>query len=298
MPTMLAPEPAAPAPPTIPPPDPSHGVPAPTGSKGYRGLYMTLGALIVVAVLVVAAIQVPRFLKTRANGNQNSQTVASNSTNPAPAAPSAPASDAATQPQAGGVNSSAVSNSPTPGAGQLLDAGNAASQPVDSGAPISGATSNPSSIIPSGSHPSASNKAPKVHNSTSNGAVAGGQNLSVPAGGGGQVEATSQAAAPGQVSQASPGNNADAQAIEELTDLHEKLTVRAQAINDGVENLRKQMAASGNNLRPEIGASQSRMKLYMGKFESALNAGDPVAARKYMGMAEHEVEALESFLGH
>ncbi len=65
-----------------------------------------------------------------------------------------------------------------------------------------------------------------------------------------------------------------------------------------VENLRKQMAAGGNNLRSDISASQTRMKMYMDKFDAAMNAGDPVAANKYMEMAEHEVETLEKFFGN
>jgi hypothetical protein len=36
----------------------------------------------------------------------------------------------------------------------------------------------------------------------------------------------------------------------------------------------------------------------MHKFDAALNAGDAEAARKFMGMAEHEVEFLENFFGH
>jgi septation ring formation regulator EzrA len=57
------------------------------------------------------------------------------------------------------------------------------------------------------------------------------------------------------------------------------------------------MAAGGNNLRSEISASQTRMKMYMDQFDKAMNAGDPVAANKYMGLAEREVENLEKFLG-
>jgi hypothetical protein len=40
------------------------------------------------------------------------------------------------------------------------------------------------------------------------------------------------------------------------------------------------------------------MKMYMAKSEAALNAGDQVAAKKYMSLAEREVETLEKFFGH
>ena len=40
------------------------------------------------------------------------------------------------------------------------------------------------------------------------------------------------------------------------------------------------------------------MKMYMDKFDAAMNAKDPAAAHKYMSLAEREVENLERFLGH
>jgi septation ring formation regulator EzrA len=103
----------------------------------------------------------------------------------------------------------------------------------------------------------------------------------------------------GQVAQPPAENKAvSAQELEELTEQHDKLAVRAQTENNDVENLRKQMAAGGDNLRSDISASQTRMKMYMNKFDAAMNAGDPVAAKKYMDLAEREVEKLEKFFGH
>jgi ribosomal protein S20 len=58
------------------------------------------------------------------------------------------------------------------------------------------------------------------------------------------------------------------------------------------------MAASGSNLRSDIVTTQTRMKMYMDKCESALNSGNAEAAKKYMSMAEHEVDRLEAFFGH
>ncbi len=95
-----------------------------------------------------------------------------------------------------------------------------------------------------------------------------------------------------------PSSSTNSQELEELTDQHEKLSARAQAANDSVEGLRKQMSASGNNLRADISASQGRMKMYMDKSEAALNAGNADAAKRYMGLAEREVDKLEAFFGH
>ena len=124
-------------------------------------------------------------------------------------------------------------------------------------------------------------------------------NLPGSAAGGGQTVSPPVPSGAGQVAQpAAEDKAATAQELEELGDLHTKLAVRAQAENDNVDNLRKQMANQGNNLRSDIAASQNRMKIYMDKFDAAMNAGDPVAAKKYMGLAEREVETLEKFFGH
>ena len=117
--------------------------------------------------------------------------------------------------------------------------------------------------------------------------------------GGGQAVSPSVLSGAGQVGQPPAQNKAaSAQELEELTEQHDKLAVRAQTENNDVEHLRKQMAAGGDNLRSDISASQTRMRMYMDKFDAAMNAGDPVAAKKYMGLAEREVETLEKFFGH
>jgi eukaryotic-like serine/threonine-protein kinase len=59
--------------------------PPQTSAGGHRGLYITLGALIVFVVLVAAGFSAPRWFKTRANGGGASQTN--------PSAPAQPASD-------------------------------------------------------------------------------------------------------------------------------------------------------------------------------------------------------------
>jgi len=300
-PTAMAPQPPPPMGTSVTPPvPPSHGVPATQGSKSYTGLYMTLGALIVVAILAVAAIEGTRFLKARAGGDQAAQTTTTDSTNAIMPSTPTPNAQTPTNPPA----STAVSGSPSPVAGQAAaGAGNAASPPVSSGAPsgaIPGTPSPQTPSIPGGSTASAQKKGPKNHNLPANLAARGGQNVSSPVGGGaGQVISAAETGGAGQVSQMPTGNNAtSAQELAELSDQHDKLAVRAQSANDSVDNLRKQMSASGNNLRSDISASQGRMKMYMGKFEAALNASDPVAAEKYMSLAEREVETLEKFFGH
>jgi len=75
------------------------------------------------------------------------------------------------------------------------------------------------------------------------------------------------------------------------------LAGRASAMNDSVQNLRRQQSSAGYSLRPDISASQSRMEQDMGKADAALNSRAPEAAKKYMDQAEQEIEKLEKFFG-
>ena len=51
----------------------SQMLPPSAHARGHRGLYITLGAMIVLVVLVAAGFSAPRWLKTRANGGGDSQ---------------------------------------------------------------------------------------------------------------------------------------------------------------------------------------------------------------------------------
>jgi serine/threonine-protein kinase len=302
-PTVMAPQPPMPAPPTMPPPVPSHGVPqAAKPSKSHAGLFIGLVALLFVAVLGVAAvIEVPRILKARAGGDQTTSSTDGN--NSIAVAPSNPTTDTSGQQAGAGTNSSVVSNSPTPdaNAGQAsgaFGAGNAATPPAAVSNPpanvVAASSLTNNSNNPGGSATPSPKKGPK-HNSPIN-LSAGTQNVSNPVGGGEQAQAAPGA---GQGAQPAAGNSAgNARELQELVDQHDKLSIRAQSEDESVENLRKQMSAGGNNLRSDISSSQSRMKMYMAKSEAALNSGDAEGAKKYMGLAEHEVEKLEAFFGH
>ena len=266
---------------------------------------MALGALIVVAVLAVAAIEGTRFLKARASGDQASQVTTPNANNSVAVEPGNPTTDATAQPQAGAPNPSGTPGSPSPNASQASGAfggGNATTPPaVGSAGPGSMVAGSPSPNNPVNQvagTTSAPRKGPK-HNAPVNMVAGGAQNVSTPVGGGAQVSSSPVAGGAGQVGQPAAGNiAASSQELEELVEQHDKLSVRAQSANESVENLRKQMSAGGNNLRSDISASQTRMKMYMTKSEAALNVSDAEAAKKYMSMAEREVEKLETFFGH
>src|SRR5260370_22432430 len=109
------PEPPAAQPMPTPPPQP-------TGT-GHRGLYMALGALVVVIVLVAAGLYVPRWKKASAaqvpdSGNHPQATTTISSpptTNSQPAQPAA-SDNHDTEPNLGEVNSNATGNSAPAGA--------------------------------------------------------------------------------------------------------------------------------------------------------------------------------------
>ena len=107
------------------------------------------------------------------------------------------------------------------------------------------------------------------------------------------------AAPPSQAVQATEAaaENAPAKELEELEDRMTPLAGRASAVKDSVEHLRQQQERAGYSLRPDISASLSSMEQYMDKADAALNSRNPEAAKKYMDLAEREVENLEKFLG-
>ena len=100
--TRVAAAPVAPVAAAMPMPPPSH---QPGNSN--RGLYMTLGALIVLVVLVAAGFYVPRMMKTNAGAGTTATAPAAPALPPtAPAAP-APASAAAASPAPSAAQSQA-----------------------------------------------------------------------------------------------------------------------------------------------------------------------------------------------
>jgi hypothetical protein len=108
---------------------------------------------------------------------------------------------------------------------------------------------------------------------------------------------TSQPSPTGQTTQAVSSDASAAKELEELEDRMTPLEGRASALKDSVEHLRQQQERAGFSLRHDISASESSMEMYMGKAEAALNSRNPQAAKKYMDLAEREIENLEKFFG-
>jgi len=271
----------APAPPIQPPVIP----PLPTSSRSYRGLYMALGALVAIVVIVLGALQLPRLFKTKAGGaGQAPQQTASSAMSPT--TPTAQPANGGEGPQQSSpaVSTPAPVSQTAPG-----QSGTAASQQGEIAQPPEGASS-PIMQTPAPSGPkkrvAGSARGPTKAYSEQTNQVAGA------------AQAPGEAATPtSQPTQAVSENASAAKELEELEDRMTPLEGRASAVKDSLEHLRQQQERAGFSLRHDISASESSMEMYMGKAEAALNSRNPQAAKKYMDLAEREIENLEKFFG-
>jgi hypothetical protein len=78
----------------------------------------------------------------------------------------------------------------------------------------------------------------------------------------------------------------------------DQLSSRAAAVNASLDRLQQQQNAAGYGLRGDIAAKQASMKSNLAKAQSAVERGDAQKAKKYVDLAQSDVEALEHFLGH
>jgi serine/threonine-protein kinase len=280
------PQPATPFQTPAPPIQPPVIPPLPTTSRSYRGLYMAFGALVAIVVIVLGALQLPRLFKTKAGGTgQAPPQTASPAMNPTTPPAQPPNAGEAQQQSSPAASVPAPPSQAVPG-----QSGTAASQPGEIAQPSEG-SSNPATQTPA---PSGSKKQvargargpTNAHNEQTN-QVAGAT-----------AQAPGQTATP--TSQPTQAGSEDASAAKELEELEDRMTPlegRAGAVKDSVEHLRQQQERAGFSLRHDISASESSMEMYMGKAEAALSSRNPQAAKKYMDLAEREIENLEKFFG-
>ena len=269
--------------PTPPPPSPTPmPMPPPAQGSGHRGLYMTLGALIVLAGLVVAGIYVPRISKTHAKGpdaNSMEQTADTTtpSATPSEAQPSQPApSDA---PAAGAMSSDSSQPPAAP---------TATTASVDNSSAMQSAPA-PTPAAPEMEKPVQSNLAPaKPSHSHAKKLMAQSGGMSGDAG----------AAPQGDSGMAAPeAANSSAQ-LDELEQTVDQLSNRAAAVNSGLDRLQQEQSASGYGLRGDMVERQASLKANLFKAEEAMQHHDAVRAKKYADMAGKDLEVLERFLGH
>jgi eukaryotic-like serine/threonine-protein kinase len=233
--------------------------------RGHRGLYIGLGALIVLLVLVAAGISAPHWLKTRAKEGA-----------------SLPSKDATTK--------SADTNAVSP---QAASPGPAANSPAAMRGGEATPTKDSSLTEPA---QTAGMKSSLDANKVQNGAipstsVANPENVS------GQSSAATGEQQPADRSERTQAGAPDAAQLEELEHQADQLSGREAAIVASLDSLQRQQNAQGLQLRGDIVAAQARLRTYLGKALAALQAQDLKSAKKYLALAEPEAEKIETFLG-
>ena len=245
-----------------PPPPP----PAVSGG-GHRGLYIALGAFIVVAVLFAAGLYLPSRIKTMA-GADKPASPQPQSQQPAPATP-----------PSGAVTPPATTPAPTDPATASTDATAAASsaavnQQSGQSSPDSGAPTTSTDAVPPANATPAGGAAPVPPKKPSK-----------PKKDQAADDATAQAKAE------------EAALVEENEKRYDDVDSRASAVGQSLDTLQHQQAASGYGLRGDIVSARQRMMTDLSKAQSAVQKQDPKAAKKYLDMAEAELTTIEKFLG-
>jgi serine/threonine-protein kinase len=257
--------------------------------KSHRGLYMSLGALIVLAVLVAAGIYIPRRAKTSANEQANTAHQGK---------PSTPTADSGNPP--GGDTTKAQTTDSTGSSAQSPDAANPSQ--TNSTPPVSG------DAQPSGPQGDAANGA--GNSGTGAGTNQADQTQQTPTPENEKPEkkttphkrpkvtpATGQGqqdVAAGQDLQTPPASSAQLEALEQQAD---QLSSQASSVNDSLDSLRKQQSSQGLSLRGDIASAQELMKTHMAKAQAALQNRDAAGAKKYLDLVEGDVARIDKFLG-
>jgi len=229
-------------------------------------LWITIGAVIAIAVIAIVAMQLPKFRRTAAED--------------AAARPPEVASEAVTQAQA-----------PEPAA-QPMEAQTPASpdafqQNLPQQAPVATAAApgiTPQQIRPAARPASAQNQmAARVQTPVSPPPVSEYQPL------------TPARTAVLPVEPAEEPKTAVL--LKEVREQLNLLSVRMDTVKGSLDALRKQQAASGLGLRPDMAGSAQRMEYYYSQADAALKNRDSEAAKKNLDLTEREVSKLENFLG-
>ncbi len=237
--------------------------------SSHRWLWMGIGALIVAAVLVAVAMQLPKFRQTAAETVPAGEPSAVSQPSPAQTETGAPA-----QPE----NAAA----PAPVSNLQQDIPQPAptvSAPVRPAGSGSTAAQTRPTLRPAAAAPAAGSLPPAVAYQASTERAP-----SAP------VQASAPPAAPAE----------DPQITQQLNEVREQLNllgIRMDAVKDSLNRLRRQQAASGLGLRADMAGAAQRMEYFYSQSETALNRRDLEGAKKNLSLAEGEVSKLEKFLG-
>ena len=282
---------------------------SPRPSKG-RGLYMALGAVIVLVVLVLAGLGFPRWLKTRAAEQQKSATDQSapdrnsspnSSQSPNGTTANAPASDGnSSKPEAssGSNQESSASDSGKPADGTAPPPADSGSAAPSAGAASKTATFSDANTSGGEASPVAAStktalkgkhaKKGKPESVDSTGSSATDQNPSI----------QNPSMAKDDQSKPASDTSQNAEPIEEIEQDVDQSSSRAAAANETLDNMRSNLSSQGLGLRADIASSQELMKVNLEKARQALQNNDAKSARRYLNVAQSQMEKIEKFLGH
>lgn len=259
--------------------------------KSHRGLYMALGALIVVGALIAAGLYMPKRSKARADSEKATSTQAvANAPENNPATPAT--KDTGAAPPNTDTTASTTNSPGNPPATDSTATSSGATGASSAGAQPPIATDDSATKTPSANH---AMSGPLVPAGKKTGIHASGKSKQVASSGAGSNPSSAVGSADASKESAAQTPNADA--ISELEQQAVQLTSRANAVNDSLNHLRQQQSAQGLGLRGDVSAAQEQLGIHMAKAQSALQSGDMEGAKKYLDLAETEVGKLEKFLG-
>jgi serine/threonine-protein kinase len=251
--------------------------PPAVSAGGHRGLYIALGAFIVVAVLFAAGLYLPSRIKTLAGAGKTA----------VPTKPSQQADSSTTAPATSGDATTSPSSATT-----------------DPAAPTAGGTTGSPSGSAGAPSPQSGQSSPDSSNSSSTPSSDASSSNSSSASSGGNAPQPPKKPSAGKSKKDTQAADAAAQAkaeeaaqAEENEHRYDDIDSRSSAVSQSLDNLQKQQAASGYGLRGDIVSAQQRMKTDISKAQFAMQKQDTKNAKKYLDMAEAELQTLEKFLG-
>lgn len=252
----------------VPPP------PSVAATASHRGLWIGLGALIVVGVLFAAGLYLPSHLKTSADKNNSAKPTqpASSSVEPASTAP-IPAQPVSLPP--------AQPPSNPPDGGSIGNAGVKPAQPANP--PQSGQPSQPT--------PDPGTTAPLEPSSATTTPPPPAPKKSA------KPKKSDSSATPQQPSTDRVPTE-DAALAQEVETQYSDVDSRSAAASQSLDGLKRQQAAAGYGLRADIVSAEQRMKADLAKAQTFMQKQDAKSAKKYLDMAEAELKTIETFLGH
>lgn len=253
--------------------------PVATPYPAHRGLFITLGAAIVLLVLVAAGLYYPSRNKTQAGSGSGRR-------EPSTAQP-APEMAAATQPAATAPTTPTATPPPT-------------QDFRDTTAPNSSAPSIQPQI-PAAPSSTAADQVPglgvPVEKHKAGNRLSGKKAVPADSEPGDYAEPLEPAISRDVLSNDAPSAAANFEQLKQLEHDFELISSRADSVNESLNSLREAQRSQGLGLRGDIVSSQARMQKYLARAQSSLSRQDAQDAKKYLDLLEPEVAALEKFLG-